>query len=120
MDLFSDALALVDEDVPGDEAAVRLVAAAGGSVERLLEAERRARALERALPGDGRARRLHFVIRDAARVAVRTPSDVPPSSSLSDRLAEVTGSADTPHTIDIDQLAADLERLRAPGIAPLS
>jgi hypothetical protein len=120
VDLFSDALGMVDEEVPGDEAAVRLVAAAGGSVERLLEAERRARALERALPADDRARRLHLFVRDAARMAVRTPSDVPPTSSLRDRLAEVTGSADTPHAIDVDELAADLERLRAPGTAPLA
>jgi hypothetical protein len=120
VDLFSEALALVDEALPGDEAAVRLVAVAGGSVERLLDAEGRARALERALPGDDRARRLHLVVRDAARLAVRTPSDVPPSSSLSDRLAEVSGSPHTPRTVDVDQLAADLERLRAPGIAPLN
>jgi hypothetical protein len=119
VDLFSDALGLVDEELPGDEAATRLVAVARGSVERLLEAECRAWALERALPGDDRARRLHLVIRDAARLAVRTPSDVPPSSTLSDRLAEVTGSAETPHTVDADQLAADLERLRSPGFAPL-
>lgn len=120
MDLFSEALALVDEGLPGDEATARLVAAAGGSVERVLEAEHRARALERALPGDDRARRLHFVIRDAARLAVRTPSDVPPSSTLSDRLAESTGSVDTPHAIDVDQLAADIERLRSAGVSPLA
>jgi hypothetical protein len=116
VDLFSEALALVDEAIPGDEAAVRLVTAAGGSVERLLEAERRARALERALPADDRARRLHMVVRDAACLAVRTPTDVPPSSSLSDRLTDVTGSIDTPRTIDVDQLAADLERLRPPAV----
>lgn len=120
MDLFSETLALVDEALPGDEAAARLVAAAGGSVARLLETERRARALARALPGDDRARRLHLAVRDAARLAVRTPSDVPPSSTLSDRLAAATGAVDTPRTIDVDALGADLERLRATGTAPRS
>jgi len=113
MDLFSEALALVDEAIPIDEAALRLVATAGGSVERLLEAEGRARALERALPGDGRARRVHDAVRQAARVAVQTPCGVPVSSGLGDRLADATGSS-APRTIDVAQLAADLERLRVP------
>lgn len=112
MDLFSEALTLVDDDQPEEEAARGLVAIAGGSVERLLEAERRARALQAALPDDARARRLHDILRDAARLAVKTPSDVPPSPSLSGRLAHVTGEA-VPHVVDANQLAADLDRLRA-------
>lgn len=112
MDLFSEALALVDDALPVEAAAICLVAAADGSPERLLEAEARARALERALPDDTRARVLHETIREAARLAVKTPSDVRPSA-LSGRLAE-TSAMSTSRTVDPDQLAADLERLRTP------
>jgi hypothetical protein len=111
MDLFSEALTLLDSAPEGEQAALELVARSGGSVERLLEAERRARALERALPDDLRARRLHELVRQAACVAMKTPCDQPSSSSLRDRLG---GAA-----IDVDQLEADLQRLRTP-IAPQS
>jgi hypothetical protein len=110
VDAFSEALALVDDGVPAEEAATILVGATGASVERLLDAEHRARALERELPGDARARRIHDVVQQAAQLAVRTPSDVPPSTGLADRLA---GSR---HDVDADQLAADLDRLRGPVV----
>jgi hypothetical protein len=112
VDLFPDALELVDNDVPVADAARTLVREAHGSVERLLEIEHRAHALERALPTDQRARRVHAVVREAARLAMKTPCDDSPSSGLSDRLADVTGDP-MPHAVDTDQLAADLDRLRA-------
>lgn len=111
MDVFSEALDLVDADVSADDAAPLLVATAHGSVERLLEAEARARALERALPDDLRAVRLHALVQAAARLAVKTPCDDSPTSGLSGRLADATGTP-TPHVIDVAQLDADLERLR--------
>lgn len=109
MDAFSEALALVDDGVPAEEAAEMLVHAAEASVERLLDAEHRARALERALPGDARAHRLHDVVQRAACLAVKTPSDVPPSTGLADRLSETDAPA-----VDPEQLEADLDRLRTP------
>ena len=111
MDLFPEALDLVDGDLSSADAARILVREAHGSVERLLEVERRAHALERALPADLRARRLHELVREAARLAMKTPCDDSPTSGLSHRLADATGEP-TPHVVDTEQLAADIERLR--------
>jgi hypothetical protein len=112
VDLFPDALELVDDDVPIADAARVLAREAHGSVERLLEVERRAHALERALPDDLRAQRLHALVRQAAMLAMKTPCDDSPTSGLSTRLADATGDP-TPHVVDTDQLAADLDRLRS-------
>lgn len=113
MDLFSEALDLVDDEGSGHDAALLLVAKARGSVERLLDVECRARQLERALPHDRRARRVHELASEAARLAVKRPSDARPPSALSERLRDSTGTP-TPAVIDVEQLAADLERLRRP------
>lgn len=100
-DLFSLALALLDEGGSPEAAVERLVAAAGSSVTTLLAAEARAQALARVLPFDRHVAELDGLLRRAAAAA---RAGRPPAQSAAPSLPEVG--------VDLAALAADLDRLR--------
>lgn len=110
-DLFTLALDLVHDPGPRVMLIERLIEAAGCSTVRLLEAAARADALTRAFPLDENAADVASLLHVAAARASRTACEDQPSS-LSDRLAAVTGQAHT-SVVDAETLSADLERLRA-------